>query len=147
MTSNPTETDKLLADVSASTAVDFGTTAPFQLGAFSLRRVGFADIPVAELIVYAAQRQSVVPVARQFVFREFKLAGLDPAETLRITPTVNCSSRRRRFVDCNEHSPTKGRNKMGYELKFHFEITPAGLRQTTWAEGRGRLPEARRDGR
>jgi hypothetical protein len=137
--------EQLARDVAASLACDLLTNAPFQMGGLQIEKVGFAEIPVAFVIVICSPKaiSAVVPVVRQFVFRELTAADIDN-EILEFKPTVQDQDRRRRFVDCNEHSPTKGKNKMGRAYRFAFEIRPPFVGYFLWGgfcKREGKIPE------
>lgn len=112
--------EEIIRQTSKSFAVTWGTMAPFQLGGVRVGRIGFADIPVVTCTVYAADTSSIVPTVRAYVYKELETMGL-PSDGVELAPTVQ-RGRRRKFVDRNESSPTLGKNKMGYELRFTFEI-------------------------
>ena len=106
--------ERFLRDTIASFASDWLTTVPYQMSGLRIEKVGFAEIPVVFVTVICPQKAvtPMVPVVRQFVFRELEAAGIEN-EIVEFVPTVQDQGRRRRFVDCNEHSPTKGKNKVG----------------------------------
>ena len=84
----------------------------------------------------------MVPVVRQFIFRELEAARLDN-DILEFTPTVQ-DHKRCRFVDCNEHSPTKGKNKVGRLYRFSFKIKRPFIGYFQWggfAKRVGSIPE------
>jgi hypothetical protein len=84
----------------------------------------------------------MVPVVRQFVFRELAAAGIEN-EILDFTPGVQ-EQKRLRFVDCNEHSPSKGKNKMGRLYRFSFEIKRPFVGYFQWdgfCNRTGRIPQ------
>jgi hypothetical protein len=136
--------EQLVRDMAASLASDWLTATPFQMGELRIEKVGFAEVPVAFVIV-ACPANSItpmVPVVRQFVFRELESAKIDN-EIVEITPTVQFG-RRVKFVDCNEHSPTKGKNKMGRLHRFAFKIKPQFVGYFQWeglSKRVGRIPE------
>ena len=107
------QAEQLLRDMAASLCCDMLTDAPFQMGELQIEKVGFAEIPVAFVIVACPPKavSAIVPVARQFIYRELAATGVEN-EILAFTPTVQ-EQRRVRFVDCNEHSPSKGREQNG----------------------------------
>jgi hypothetical protein len=117
--------EQLLRDTAASLASDWLTDSPFQMGELRVEKVGFAEIPVVFVMVVCPPKAitAMVPVVRQFIFRELAAAGIEN-EILEFTPTVQDQGPRRRFVDCNEHSPSKGKNKVGRVYRFAFEIKP-----------------------
>lgn len=115
------EPEKLLREASQSFGIDWGTTAPFSLGEIYIKRIGFGNIPVIGMIVMGVDIATMVPIVRQIIFRELDLAGIDTKE-IKFSPTATISSRKRKFVDSNESSPTKGKNKMGHEIDLRFEI-------------------------
>lgn len=122
--------------------MDWCTTAPFQIGDLQVERIGFAGIPVVYVMVTCPPKavSSLVPVARQVVFRELTAAGLEN-EILEFAPGVQDQGRRLRFVDCNERSPTKGKNKMGRQYRFSFEIKKPFLGFFEWKGNHGSIPE------
>ena len=115
------QAEQIIRDTASSLCCDMLTDAPFQMGELQIEKVGFAEIPVAFVIVACPPKavSAIVPVARQFIYREFAAAGIEN-EILAFTPTVQ-EQRRGKFVDCNEHSPSKGKNKMGRLFRFAFE--------------------------
>lgn len=120
----------------------WGTSAPFSLGEVFIRRIGFADIPVVGCTVIAKDATSVVPVVRQHVFYELETQGV-PNEAISCGPTV-AVRRQRMFTDANEDSPTKGKNKRGLEMEFHFEIRKEAVHKYfTWSHGRGEVKQTR----
>lgn len=134
---------QLLRDASASLCMDWCTTAPFQIGDLQVERIGFASIPMVYVMVHCHPQamSSLVPVVRQVVFRELAAAGLEN-EILEFVPGVQEQGRgQRRFVDCNERSPTKGKNKMGRQYRFSFEIKRPFLGFFEWNGHYGRIPE------
>lgn len=138
--------EQFLRDTAASLACDLLTDAPFQMSDLQIEKVGFAEIPVAFVTVACPAKaiSALVPVVRQFVFRELAAAGIDN-EIVEFTPRVE-SKCRRRFVDCNEHSPTKGKNKMGRVYRFSFEIKPPFVGYFLWGgfcNRVGKIPERR----
>ena len=114
--------ESLFRAMSKSHAIDYGTTAPFSLGDVTCCRVGFANIPVVEVIAYCPCADSVVAIVRQLVYRELEGCGIS-SDCLAITPTVGVSSRRRKVTDRNERSPSFGRCRMLRQAVFHFEIS------------------------
>ena len=47
---------EIIREISASTAIRFGTTAPFAMGGtVKMKSIGFADLRMAELTVTAAR--------------------------------------------------------------------------------------------
>ena len=127
------QAEQLLRDAAASLCCDLLTNAPFQMGELQIEKVGFAKIPVAFVTIACPPKavSAIVPVARQFIFRELEAAGIEN-EILVFTPTVQ-EQRRVRFVDCNEHSPTKGKNKMGRFYHFAFEIKRPFVGHFQWS--------------
>lgn len=144
--SNETSNERLLRDVAASTTIRFGTTAPFQLGEVQFEKVGFAESPVAQVMVYCYQRciSALVPIVRQHVFHELETAGMS-SDILEFVPRVQIN-KRRRFVDCNESSPIKGKNKVGNCCRFTFDIKPDHVKDFVWdgfCHKIGHIPERR----
>ena len=138
------QAEQLLRDTAASLCCDMLTDAPFQMGELQIEKVGFAEIPVAFVIVACPPKavSAIVPVARQFIYRELAAAGIEN-EILAFTPTVQ-EQRRVRFVDCNEHSPSKGKNKIGRFYRFAFEIKPPLMGFFYWGgfcNRVGRIPD------
>lgn len=135
------DTQKLLTGAHASLCVQFGTTAPYALGAIRCERVGFADLPFVTISVMVAQRDmdALAPIARQHVYRYLAERDIAP-EMVKFSPSVGGSYRRRRFCDQNESSPTCGKNKMGCPLEFRFEMDPLLARAVQWQGSRGTLP-------
>ena len=133
------QAEQLLRDTAASLCCDMLCDAPFQMGELQIEKVGFAEIPVAVVTIACPPKAiaAIVPVARQFIFRELEVAGIEN-EILAFTPTVE-EQRRVRFVDCNEHSPTKGKNKMGRYYRFTFEIKRPFLGYFQWSGPGNRL--------
>jgi len=118
------QAEQILRDTSASLCCDWLTTVPFHMGELRIEKVGFAEIPVVFVTVACPPKaiRAMVPVVRQFIYRELAAAGIEN-EIVEFTPTVQ-EQRRVQFVDCNSHSPTKGKNKMGRLYRFAFQIKP-----------------------
>lgn len=140
------DNEQLLRDSAASLCCDLLTDAPFQMGDLQIEKVGFAEIPVVFVTIACTPKAipSIVPVARQFVFRELAAAGIEN-EIVAFTPTVQ-DQRRVKFVDCNEHSRSKGKNKMGSFYRFSFEIKPPFVGYFLWGgfcNRVGKIPELR----
>ena len=116
------QTEQLLRDTTASLCSDWLNTVPFQMGDLRVEKVGFAEIPVVYVMVICPPKAitAMVPVVRQFVFRELEIAGIEN-EILEFIPTVQGQGRHK-FVDCNEHSPSLGKNKVGCLYRFAFVI-------------------------
>lgn len=136
--------EQLLRGAAASLCSDWLTDAPFQMSRLRVEKVGYAEIPVVFVMVACSPKaiSAMVPVARQFVFRELEAAGIEN-EILEFTPSVQ-EQKRLRFVDCNEHSPTKGKNKMGRLHRFGFEIKRPFVGYFQWdgfCKRVGRIPE------
>ena len=116
------------------------------MGDLQIEKVGFAEIPVAFVTVACPPKaiSSIVPVVRQFVYRELEAAGIEN-EILAFTPIVQ-DQRRVKFVDCNEHSRSKGKNKMGIFYRFAFEIKLPFAGYFLWGgfcNRVGKIPELR----
>ena len=114
------------------------------MGELRIEKIGFAEVPLVFVMVACPSNAitAMVPVARQFIFRELATAGIEN-EILEFTPTVE-TTRRVKFVDCNEHSPTKGKNKMGRLHRFAFEIKPPFVGYFQWGgfcKRVGQIPE------
>jgi len=136
--------ERLLRETAASLASDFLTDAPFQMGELRIEKVGFAEVPLVFVMVACPPNAitTMVPVVRQFIFRELATAGIEN-EILEFVPTVE-TTRRLKFVDCNEHSPTKGKNKMGRLHRFAFEVKPPFVGYFLWdgfGKRVGRIPD------
>lgn len=115
-------TDDVLREASASSCITFGTTAAYVAENPYVKRIGFANIPVVGvLIISNVDTRDMTPIARQIVFRKLRECNI-PIGSLKLTPTVACSSRKRKFTDANTSSPTHGKKKVGREMDFHFEI-------------------------
>lgn len=139
--------EKLLRDMSVSLSSDWLTDAPFQIGELRIEKIGFAEIPVVFVMVACPSKAiaGMVLVVRQFVFRELEAAGIEN-EILEITPKVQ-EQKRLRFVDCNEHSPTKGKDKIGRLYRFSFEIKRPFVGYFEWGgfcNRVGQIPERHR---
>jgi hypothetical protein len=131
--------EQLLRDTAASLCSDWLTTVPFQISDVRVEKVGFADVPLVFVMVACPPIAiaAIVPVVRQFIFRELAGAGIEN-EIVEFTPTVQ-EQKRLRFVDCNEHSPTKGKNKMGRLYRFAFEIKRPFVGYFQWGGGCNRV--------
>ena len=83
------EMDELLRGVAASLSCDWLTDAPFQMSELRVEKVGFAQIPIVFVMVACPPKAiaAMVPVVRQFVFRELEAAGIEN-EILEFTPGV-----------------------------------------------------------
>jgi hypothetical protein len=139
------DNEQLLRDTAASLSCDLLTDAPFQMSELQIEKVGFAEIPVAFVTVACPPKaiSTLVPIVRQFVYRELAAAGIEN-EILAFVPRVQDQGRRHRFVDCNEHSPTKGKNKVGRIYRFAFEIKRPFLGYFLWGgfcNRVGQMPE------
>ena len=140
------DNEQFLRDSAASLSSDLLTDAPIQMGELQVEKVGFAEIPVV-FVTVACQPKAIstlVPIVRQYVYRELEAAGIEN-EILAFTPTIQ-DQRRAKFVDCNSHSPTKGKNKMGRIYRFAFEIKPPFLGYFLWGgfcKRAGKIPELR----
>jgi len=137
--------EQLLRESAASLCSDWLTDMPFQMGELRIEKVGFAEIPIVFVMVSCPSKavKAMVPVVRQFVFRELEAAGIEN-EIVEFSPTVQDQGRRQRFVDCNEHSPTKGRNKVGRQYRFAFGIKPPFMGFFHWSgfcNRIGQIPE------
>jgi len=126
------QNERLLRDVAADNAIRFGTTAPCNPSHFTIRRVGFASIPVVELEVDCRQQdlRALTPVVRQLVFHKLRAHDVSP-DIINFTPTV-AVERSCLFVDVNPDSPTKGNRKRGNHCKWHFEIKAAHVGEFVW---------------
>ena len=118
------QAEQLVRDSSASLVCDWLTTEPFQMGELRIEKVGFGKIPVVFVMVSCPPKamRAMVPVVRQFIYRELAAAGIEN-EIVEFTPLVQDQGRKR-FVDCNSHSPTKGKAKVGRSYRFALEIKP-----------------------
>jgi hypothetical protein len=138
--------EQLLRDTVASLCADWLTEAPFQLGELQIEKVGFAEIPVVFVNVACPAKaiRAMVPVVRQLIYRELESAGIEN-EIVEFTPTVQDQGRRK-FVDCNERSPSKGKNIMGRLYRFAFAIKPPFMGFFLWGgfcKRVGTIPEIR----
>ena len=140
------DNEQFLRDSAASLCCDMLTDAPFQMSDLQIEKVGFAEIPVVFVTIAYTPKAipSIVPVVRQFVYRELEAAGIEN-EILAFTPSVQGHGRAK-FVDCNEHSRSKGKNKMGIFYRFAFEIKPPFAGYFLWGgfcNRVGKIPELR----
>ncbi len=138
------QAEQILRGTAGSLCCDLLTDAPYQMGDLQIEKVGFAEIPVVFVTVACPARAilAIVPVARQFIFRELEAAGIDN-EIVEFTPMVQ-EQRRGRFVDCNEHSPTKGTLKVGRFYRLSFEIKRPFVGYFQWSgfcKRVGQIPE------
>jgi hypothetical protein len=134
---NDPQVENLIRETSKPGAVSWGTTCPFSMGEVVFRKVGFAGLYKVQCTVYAPETRSVVAAVRQHVFYELETQGI-PTEIIEFVPTVETKSRRRKFVDQNTSSQSTGKNKMGYELTFNFEIKPFAVhRWFDWSMSTG----------
>jgi hypothetical protein len=122
VTRHEDEIARLLRATSKSTAVTWGTTAPFALGQVGFSRIGFADIPVVGCRVYTPSVNSIIAVVRQHILRKVAELGLDDS-ALDLLVHVGIESRKRKFKDENPSSESHGKNKMGQVVRCHLEIT------------------------
>jgi hypothetical protein len=139
------QTEQLLRDSAASLSSDWLNNVPYQMGELRIEKVGYAEIPVAFVMVICPEKavSAMVPVVRQFIYRELETAGIENG-ILEFTPTVQDQGRRLRFVDCNEHSPSKGKNKVGRVYRFAFQIKRPFLGYFQWdgfCKRKGSIPE------
>jgi hypothetical protein len=138
------QNEQFLRDAAASLALDWLTIVPYQMSQLQVEKIGFADVPLVFVTVACPPNaiSAMVPVVRQFIFRELAGAGIEN-EIVEFTPTVQ-EQKRLRFVDCNEHSPTKGKNKMGRLYRFAFEIKRPFVGYFQWGGSCnrvGKIPE------
>ena len=137
-------TEAFLRDLHGSLTFQFGTTAPYMVGAVRAEKIGFAQIPCVVVDVYVRDEDlpSLIPITRQRVFGELAERGW-ANETIAFVPSVQ-RGRRRKFVDENEGSTSSlGRNKFGRQHRVSFEMVDRELVQATFV-GFGsfaRLPE------
>jgi hypothetical protein len=139
---NMEKNERLLRALAASSACRFGTTAPYELGAVCVRRIGFAEIPVVEVAVFCRSKDisALVAIVRQHAYGELESA-LIPSRILAFRPGVSIG-RRRRFTDRNESSPSLGKTKVGEHVEFRFEIDLQHLAFFEWSSRtEGRIPE------
>lgn len=124
--------ERLIRDATKLHCFSFGTQAPFQLGPVEIEKIGFGDIPVVHVRVFCKREQvsSLVPVARQYIYRELETAGMS-SDILEFTPRVQVNQVRM-FTDCNESSPTKGKTKRGHSCRFSFDIKPEHVHDFEW---------------
>lgn len=144
----PADAERMMRRLAVTDTVRFGTSAPFHLGAFFVKRIGFANIPVVGMVVACRPQDAsaVVPIVRSFVYTELEGAGISN-EAVEFVPTRGQTERGGRqtlFVDTNESSPTKGKNKRGQLYEFRFEIKKEFIQRFVWDTWRGKLPEATR---
>lgn len=112
----------LIRATSKSLCVSWGTTAPYSAGTVRCCRVGYADIPCVEVVIFHKYEDNLTAIARQLVYRELEACGLC-SDCLALTPMVGKASRRRKVTDRNESSRAFGKNKMLSECTYRFEIT------------------------
>lgn len=138
------EEEVIIRETAKSTAINWGTNAPFEIvGSIQIRKVGFAGDHVVRIQIACKDESlsALTPVARQIVFRELETHGLE-SEILEYTPSVGCeSSRRYKFTDCNESSPTKGERKYGKLRHWTFRIKPEHVGHFEWDWKTGKFPE------
>jgi hypothetical protein len=117
------EGTRLARQVATSTCMQFVTEAPLTLGKITAGRIGFADIPVVEVISHSnvQDTREIVAVVRQHVFSTLESEGFDTS-ALAFVPSVGVRQRKKRFTDENPRSRSFGRVKMGYRAAWHFEI-------------------------
>lgn len=140
-----THIEQLLRDTAASLCSDWLTEVPFQMSELRVEKVGFAEVPLAFVMVACppAAITAMVPVVRQFIFRELEASGIENG-ILDFIPTVQ-DHKRCRFVDCNEHSSTTGKNKVGRLHRFAFKIKQPFVGYFRWGgfcNRVGTIPEA-----
>jgi len=135
-------TDDLLRDMTKSSCIDWRTTQPFQMGDVKVERIGFAADVLVYVMCHCKDFQGMVAIARQVVYRALEEAGI-PSEILEITCSVCKERDRRKFVDCNEASPTKGKNKFGGLYRLGFRVKNAKFYDYfEWPSyRRGQIPE------
>lgn len=138
-----------LRKLHASLHCRFGTTAPFQiLGEVYVKKIGFAHIPVigVDIATKPEAMNALVPIARQLIFHELETMGITN-ESVEFVAGVQPEGRRRKFVDCNESSPTLGKSKFGELYRFRFEIKPEFVKLFSfdWA-GNGKFPTSKKEG-
>ena len=80
----------IIREISASTAIRFGTTAPFAMGGtVKMKSIGFADLRMAELTVTAApgSLSALTPIMRQRLYSTLEANGI-PNDAVAFTPSV-----------------------------------------------------------
>ena len=137
------EAEVTIREIAKSQYMSFGTTAPFAIGGFRITKVGFADIPVVELMITCRPDSisALVPIARSLVFKKLELHGLE-SEILEFTPTVGSEGRGCMFTDENESSQSHGKRKRGQTYHFRFEIKKEQVGHFEWDWRHGKLPKA-----
>jgi hypothetical protein len=115
--------ESTLASASASLSIRFGSAAPYSIGKVWIGRIGYANIPVVGVTGYQRQRDNIVPVVRQHVYRALRTAGLPyNPEVIQTRPLVGYRSRQRVIVDENHDSESCGKRKRMHEAEYTFEI-------------------------
>jgi hypothetical protein len=115
---------EIIREISASTAIRFGTTEPYAMGrSVKMRSIGFADLRMAELTVTApaGSLSALTPMMRQRLYSTLEANGI-PNEAVAFTPSV-ATGRTVMFVDGNPASKSHGKNKRGVAYTYHFEFT------------------------
>ncbi len=122
--------NRALRDCSASSAITFGTDAPFQLGAVGFTEIGFADIPAVGFVGHCkrADVPAVLAVARQHILRAVDAAGL-PSAAVALCVHWGTETRERVFTDANPSSASHGKRKRGAVVRFHLELREAHRRE------------------
>lgn len=135
------ESELMIREIAKSHCMSFGTTAPFAIGTFRITKVGFADIPVVELMITCRPDSigAVVPIARSLVFKKLELHGLE-SEILEFTPSVGSEGRGCMFTDENPSSESCGKRKRGQMYHFRFEIKKVHVGHFEWDWRNGKLP-------
>lgn len=118
-----TEIDQLVRAAASSLAISWHTDAPYRIEGVRAERVGFASLPSVVLDVYcrAEDLGAVIPIVRQRVYGELAERGWRP-EDISVVPMVS-AGRTRKYRDENERSPSHGRNKMGVQHGFRFDMS------------------------
>lgn len=118
----PTNIEDLAIAAHESLTIRFGTDAPYAFEKVRCEKIGFAGIPcvVIGVTCRGEDLDAMIPIARQRVSRELAERGWSLRD-LKFVPNV-LRGRRRRFVDENETSETRGLNKFGVQHDIRFEM-------------------------
>ena len=116
------QAEQLMRDTAASLCCDMLTDAPYQMGDLRIEKVGFAEIPVV-FVTVACPREAIsaiVPVARQFIFRELAAAGIEN-EIVELRPRLAQNDGSGLQIVTNT-APPRGRTRWAAFVVFAFEI-------------------------
>ena len=104
--------EQLVRDMAASLGSDWLTETPFQMGELRIEKVGFAEVPLVFVMVACPANAitAMVPVVRQFVFRELEAARIEN-RIVEITPYGGNDTAAQGLSIATNIAPRRGRTK------------------------------------